>query len=214
MQAFFPGEGGGLAIADLLTGEASPSGRLPLSLPRSAGAQPFTYLHPRLGGPSDVTAADSTPVRPFGFGLGYTDFAYDELVVDPDVRSDGVFAASVTVRNTGSHDGEDVVQLYGHDVHGSVTRPEVQLLGYARVALAAGESARVRFRVPVAALRVHRPSDAQGGRTRRRAGLGRVPRGGVTAGRPGRQPVGSSPRATGRSDTPSPAPPRSAPPSR
>ncbi|TSD13068.1 glycosyl hydrolase [Curtobacterium sp. KBS0715] len=149
VQAFFPGEGGGLAIADLLTGEASPSGRLPLSLPRSAGAQPFTYLHPRLGGPSDVTAADSTPVRPFGFGLGYTDFAYDELVVDQDVRSDGVFAASVTVRNTGSRDGEDVVQLYGHDVHGSVTRPEVQLLGYARVALAAGESARVRFRVPV-----------------------------------------------------------------
>ncbi|MBT1606534.1 glycoside hydrolase family 3 C-terminal domain-containing protein [Curtobacterium flaccumfaciens pv. betae] len=149
VQAFFPGEGGGLAIADLLTGEASPSGRLPLSLPRSAGAQPFTYLHPRLGGPSDVTAADSTPVRPFGFGLGYTDFAYDELVVDQDVRSDGVFTASVTVRNTGSRDGEDVVQLYGHDVHGSVTRPEVQLLGYARVALAAGESARVRFRVPV-----------------------------------------------------------------
>ncbi|MCS6550529.1 glycoside hydrolase family 3 C-terminal domain-containing protein [Curtobacterium flaccumfaciens pv. flaccumfaciens] len=149
VQAFFPGEGGGLAIADMLTGAASPSGRLPLSLPRSAGAQPFTYLHPRLGGPSDVTAADSTPVRSFGFGLGYTDFAHDELVVDPDVRSDGVFTASVTVRNTGSRDGEDVVQLYGHDVHGSVTRPEVQLLGYARVALAAGESARVRFRVPV-----------------------------------------------------------------
>lgn len=149
VQAFFPGEGGGLAIADLLTGVASPSGRLPLSLPRSAGAQPFTYLHPRLGGPSDVTAADSTPVRPFGFGLGYTDFAYDELVVDPDVRSDGVFTVSVTVRNTGVRDGEDVVQLYGHDVHGSVTRPEVQLLGYARVAVAAGESVRVRFRVPV-----------------------------------------------------------------
>nr|WP_228516963.1 glycoside hydrolase family 3 N-terminal domain-containing protein [Curtobacterium sp. VKM Ac-1376] len=149
VQAFFPGEGGGLAIADLLTGAASPSGRLPVSLPRSAGAQPYTYLHPRLGGPSDVTAADSTPVRPFGFGLGYTDFAYDELVVDQEVRSDGVLTASVTVRNTGSRDGEDVVQLYGHDVHGSVTRPEVQLLGYARVALAAGESARVRFRVPV-----------------------------------------------------------------
>jgi beta-glucosidase len=149
VQAFFPGEGGGLAIADLLTGAASPSGRLPVSLPRSAGAQPYTYLHPRLGGPSDVTAADSTPVRPFGFGLGYTDFTYDDLVVDQEVRSDGVVTASVTVRNTGARDGTDVVQLYGHDVHGSVTRPEVQLLGYARVALAAGESARVRFRVPV-----------------------------------------------------------------
>lgn len=138
VQAFFPGEEGGTAIADLLTGAASPSGRLPVSLPRAAGAQPYTYLHPRLGGPSDVTAADSTPVRPFGFGLGYTSFAYDDLVVDASVRSDAGFEASVTVRNTGSRDGEDVVQLYGHDVHGSVTRPEVQLLGYARVALAAG----------------------------------------------------------------------------
>jgi beta-glucosidase len=149
VQAFFPGEEGGTAIADLLTGAASPSGRLPVSLPRPAGAQPYTYLHPRLGGPSDVTAADSTPVRPFGFGLGYTTFAYEELTVDASVPSDGWFDASVTVRNTGAHAGEDVVQLYGHDVHGSVTRPEVQLLGYARVALAAGESTRVRFRVPV-----------------------------------------------------------------
>ncbi|SDQ32347.1 beta-glucosidase [Curtobacterium sp. UNCCL20] len=149
VQAFFPGEGGGLAIAELLTGAASPSGRLPVSLPRSAGAQPYTYLHPRLGGPSDVTAADSTPVRPFGFGLGYTSFAYTELVVDESVTTDGSFGATVTVTNTGERQGEDVVQLYGHDVQGSVTRPLVQLLGYARVGLGPGESTRVRFRVPV-----------------------------------------------------------------
>jgi len=149
VQAFFPGEGGGIAIADLLTGATAPSGRLPVSLPRSAGAQPYTYLHPRLGGPSDVTATDSTPVRPFGFGLGYTTFAYEDLVVDPAVGTDGAFTATVTVRNTGGRPGEDVVQLYGHDVQGSVTRPVVQLIGYARVALAAGESARVRFDVPV-----------------------------------------------------------------
>jgi beta-glucosidase len=169
VQAFFPGEGGGLAIADLLTGVASPSGRLPVSLPRSAGAQPYTYLHPRLGGPSDVTATDSTPVRPFGFGLGYTSFAYSELVVDESVGTDGAFAATATVANTGERAGEDVVQLYGHDVHGSVTRPLVQLLGYARVALGAGESTRVRFRVPVqrfafsdrAMRRVVEPGDVQ-----------------------------------------------------
>jgi len=149
VQAFFPGEGGGLAVADLLTGVTSPSGRLPVSLPRSAGAQPYGYLHPRLGGPSDVTAADSTPVRPFGFGLGYTTFAYEDLAVDAAVATDAAFDATVTVRNTGDRDGDEVVQLYGHDVHASVTRPEVQLLGYARVALAAGESRRVRFRVPV-----------------------------------------------------------------
>jgi beta-xylosidase len=149
VQAFFPGEGGGLAIADLLTGATAPSGRLPVSLPRAAGAQPYTYLHPRLGGPSDVTATDSTPVRPFGFGLAYTSFVYEDLVVDPTVSSAGEFDTWVTVRNTGGRAGEDVVQLYGHDVQASVTRPVAQLLGYARVSLGPGESARLRFRVPV-----------------------------------------------------------------
>ncbi|MFJ4294877.1 glycoside hydrolase family 3 N-terminal domain-containing protein [Curtobacterium sp. NPDC089689] len=149
VQAFFPGEAGGTAIADLLTGVASPSGRLPVTLPRSAGAQPYTYLHPRLGGPSDVTAADSTPVRPFGFGLGYTSFTYEDLVVDGSVATSGAFSVEVTVRNTGDRDGEDVVQLYGHDVAASVTRPLVQLLGYTRVAVPAGGAVRVRFDVPV-----------------------------------------------------------------
>jgi len=149
VQAFFPGEGGGLAIADLLTGVTAPSGRLPVSLPRSAGAQPYSYLHPRLGGTSDVTATDSTPVRPFGFGLTYTSFAYQDLVVDDTVATDGALAASVTVCNTGERDGAEVVQLYGHVRHASTTRPVVQLLGYARVAVAAGQSVRVRFDVPV-----------------------------------------------------------------
>lgn len=149
VQAFFPGEGGGLAIADLLTGVTAPSGRLPVSLPRSAGAQPYSYLHPRLGGTSDVTATDSTPVRPFGFGLTYTSFAYQDLVVDDTVATDGALAAAVTVCNTGERDGAEVVQLYGHVRHASTTRPVVQLLGYARVAVAAGQSVRVRFDVPV-----------------------------------------------------------------
>ncbi|MCL9664738.1 glycoside hydrolase family 3 C-terminal domain-containing protein [Curtobacterium albidum] len=150
VQAFFPGEEGGTAIADLLTGAAAPSGRLPVSLPRSAGAQPYSYLHPRLGGPSDVTATDSTPVRPFGFGLTWTSFAYEDLTVDGTATTDGSFTASVTVRNTGHRDGVEVVQLYGHDPHASITRPVAQLLGYARVAVAAGESVTVRFDVPVA----------------------------------------------------------------
>jgi beta-glucosidase len=148
LQAFFPGEGGGLAIGNLLVGAANPSGRLPVSLPRSAGAQPFSYLQPILGGPSEVTSTDPTPARPFGFGLSYTSFGYTDLVVDTEVAAGGNFGASVTVTNTGRLAGTDVVQLYGHDVHASIVRPAVQLLGYARVALEPGESRRVLFDVP------------------------------------------------------------------
>ncbi|MCC2307860.1 glycoside hydrolase family 3 N-terminal domain-containing protein [Cellulomonas chengniuliangii] len=148
LQAFFPGEGGGLAIADVVTGAVNPSGRMPVSMPRSTGAQPFSYLHPILGGPSDVTATDSTPLRPFGFGLSYTSFRYSDLTVDGEVASDGTFAAAVTVTNTGAVAGSETVQLYGHDVVASVARPVVQLLGYTRVPLEPGASARVTFTVP------------------------------------------------------------------
>lgn len=148
LQAFFPGEGGGLAIGDVITGRVNPSGRLPVSMPRSAGAQPYTYLHPILGGSSEVTATDSTPVRPFGFGLSYTTFDYSDLCVDPSTAAGGVFTAVVTVTNTGAVRGSDTVQLYGHDVLGTVTRPVAQLLGYTRVELDAGDSVRLTFSVP------------------------------------------------------------------
>ena len=152
VQAFFPGEEGGRAIAALVTGAASPSGRLPVSLPRSAGSQPYSYLHPILGGASDVTSTDSTPVRPFGFGLSYTAFAYDDLAVDAQAGTDGRFTASVTVTNTGERAGADIVQLYGRDLVASVTRPVAQLLGYARIAIEPGQSRRVSFDVPSARL--------------------------------------------------------------
>ena len=152
VQSFFPGEEGGRAIAALLTGAATPSGRLPVSLPRSAGAQPYSYLHPILGGPSDVTSTDPTPVRPFGFGLSYTDFTYEDLVVDAHATTNGRFTASVTVTNTGEREGTDVVQLYARDLVASVTRPVAQLLGYARVALEPGQSRKVSFDVPSARL--------------------------------------------------------------
>ena len=148
LQAFFPGEGGAVAIADVVTGLVNPSGRLPVSMPRSAGAQPYSYLHPILGGPSDVTSTDSTPLRPFGFGLSYTTFTYSNLEVDASVGSSGTFAAAVTVTNAGALAGTDVVQLYGHDVQGTIARPVVALLGYARVELEPGASSRVTFSVP------------------------------------------------------------------
>ncbi|PPI10538.1 glycosyl hydrolase [Rathayibacter sp. AY1D2] len=152
LQAFFPGEEGAGAIAGVVSGRVDPSGHLPVSLPRSAGAQPFSYLHPILGGPSDVTSADSTPVRPFGHGLSYTTFARTELAVEESAPTDGSFTATVRVRNTGERAGTDLVQLYARDVFASVTRPVAQLLGYARVALEPGEEAEVRFEVPAARL--------------------------------------------------------------
>lgn len=169
LQAFFPGEEGGRAIVDVLTGAATPSGRLPVSLPRSAGAQPYGYLHPVLGGASDVTSADPTPVRPFGFGLSYTSFEYSDLTVETETATGGRFTASVTVANTGDRPGVDVVQLYARDLVASVTRPVAQLLGYVRVPLDAGQTRRVTFDVPAARLaftdrrgiRVVEPGDVQ-----------------------------------------------------
>lgn len=152
LQAFFPGEEGASAIAAILTGEVSPSGRLPVSLPRSSGAQPYSYLHPILGGPSEITSADSTPALPFGHGLTYTSFARDGLTGPGAVTAGGSFTARVRVRNTGKRAGTDVVQLYARDVHASVTRPVAQLLGFARVDLDAGAEATVAFDVPTGRL--------------------------------------------------------------
>jgi beta-glucosidase len=169
LQAFFPGEEGAGALAGVIAGRVNPSGRLPVSLPRSAGAQPYSYLHPRLGGPSDVTATDPTPVRPFGFGLSYASFEYDLLAVDEEVSAGAAFGAVVRVTNTGSMAADHVVQLYGHDVTASVTRPEAQLLGFHRLALAAGESAEIAFTVPTqrfafsdrSMVRIVEPGDVQ-----------------------------------------------------
>lgn len=151
VQSFFPGEEGGTAVAGVLTGRVNPSGRLPVSLPRPAGAQPYTYLHPPLGGDGDVTNLDSAPALPFGHGLSYTTFVHEGLTVEAASTS-GPLQARVRVRNTGDRPGADVVQLYGRDVVASITRPVAQLLGYRRLELAPGESAVVWFSVPPARL--------------------------------------------------------------
>jgi beta-glucosidase len=152
VQAFFPGEEGGNAVAGVLSGRVNPSGHLPVSMPRSAGAQPFSYLHPQLGGDGDVTNLRSTPALPFGHGLSYTTFTHADLTVAPEVPSSGEVVARVTVTNTGRRAGDDVVQLYGRDVVGSVTRPVAQLLAYRRVHLEPGESVVVELTVPTARL--------------------------------------------------------------
>jgi len=152
VQSFFPGEEGAAALASIVSGRVAPSGHLPVTMPRSAGAQPYSYLHPRLGGPSEITSADSTPVFAFGHGLTYTTFAREGLVVEGPVAAGEPIVATVTVRNSGEVDGSDVVQLYGRDVYASVTRPVAQLLAYQRVSLAPGEEVTVRFEVPASVL--------------------------------------------------------------
>ncbi|WP_204032154.1 glycoside hydrolase family 3 N-terminal domain-containing protein [Micromonospora qiuiae] len=152
VQAFFPGEEGAGAIAGVLSGRVNPSGRLPVSLPVSAGAQPYSYLHPALGEGNEVTNLSTTPAAPFGHGLSYTTFEYDDLSVPATVPTDGTIRVTVRVTNTGTRAGDEVVQLYGHDLVASVTRPVAQLLGYQRVHLEPGQSVTVELAVPTTRL--------------------------------------------------------------
>ncbi|MFI6896471.1 glycoside hydrolase family 3 N-terminal domain-containing protein [Streptomyces sp. NPDC050256] len=147
VQAFFPGEEGGPALAGVLSGRVNPSGRLPVSVPQGPGGQPWTYLQPPLGLVSGVSNLDPTPLYAFGHGLSYTTFDWEQGDPAPaEIPTDGSADVEVTVRNTGERDGAEVVQLYLHDPVAQTTRPQARLIGYARVPLAAGAAARVRFR--------------------------------------------------------------------
>lgn len=149
VQSFFPGVEGTTAVAGVLAGRTNPSGRLPVSVPRGPGAQPTTYLAPRLGQANEVSNVDPTAAFAFGHGLSYTAFAWSGLEVEAyECATDGEFALSFTLRNTGERDGTEVVQLYLHDPVASVVQPVQRLVGYARVALRAGEERRVRAVVP------------------------------------------------------------------
>ncbi|MBO0514878.1 glycoside hydrolase family 3 C-terminal domain-containing protein, partial [Streptomyces beijiangensis] len=145
VQAFFPGEEGGPAVAGVLSGRVNPSGRLPVSIPYAPGAQPWTYLAPPLGLRNDASTIDPTPLHAFGHGLSYTTFAWDAPEADTtELPTDGgETTVRLTVRNTGERPGTEVVQLYVHDPVARVARPVVRLVGYARVELAAGESAEI-----------------------------------------------------------------------
>nr|WP_285117474.1 glycoside hydrolase family 3 N-terminal domain-containing protein [Leifsonia sp. fls2-241-R2A-40a] len=150
IQAFFPGEEGAAAIAGVLSGRVNPSGRLPVSMPKSAGGQPYTYRHPRLGGANPVSNINPAPAFPFGHGLSYTTFRHSDLQVEVAAPADtsSTITVSCTVENTGHRAGADVVQLYVRDVAASVTRPLRQLVGWARVQLDPGAAAAIRFTVP------------------------------------------------------------------
>ena len=169
LYAWLPGPYGGKAVADLLTGRAEPVGRLPVTIPRSAGQVPIYYCHKagsgytRIGERTGTNASAvfdggytderSTPLYPFGYGLGYTTFSVEELTAEQaEVPTDGTVVLHCTVTNTGARPGSTVVQLYFRDMEAHVTRPVRQLCGYLRVRLEPGESARVTFRVDCAQL--------------------------------------------------------------
>ncbi|KQY21825.1 beta-glucosidase [Cellulomonas sp. Root485] len=148
VQAFFPGQLGGQALAEVLTGAVSPSGRLPVSIPADASGQPGTYLSVPLGRRSGVSSVDPTAAFPFGHGLSYTSFSWSARATSDEWAVDGDAEVEVLVTNTGDRAGADVVQLYLHDPVAQVTRPVVRLVGYARVELEPGQSALVTFAVP------------------------------------------------------------------
>ncbi|MFE6040688.1 glycoside hydrolase family 3 N-terminal domain-containing protein [Streptomyces sp. NPDC056452] len=150
VQSFMPGEEGGPALARVLSGRAVPSGKLPVQIPATPGSSPGTYLNPPLGRHSDgISVLDNTPLYPFGHGISYTTFGYEDLRVAHGglVPTDGFIEVSCLVRNTGAYAGRETVQLYYDDPVAQVARPTQQLAAFATVDLEPGAQAPVSFRV-------------------------------------------------------------------
>ncbi|PZQ58951.1 MAG: beta-glucosidase BglX, partial [Variovorax paradoxus] len=158
LETWFAGTEGGNAIADVLFGDANPSGKLPISLPRSVGQIPTYYNHPRLGRPftpgkpgnytSQYFDEPQGALYPFGYGLSYTDFSVSDVTLSaPTIARGGKVEATVTVANTGDRAGETVVQLYIQDVAASVVRPVKELKDFRKLMLQPGEKKEVRFTI-------------------------------------------------------------------
>jgi beta-glucosidase len=149
LVSFFPGEEGAAALADVLFGDVSPSGRLPVQMPERPGGAPATYLHPILGGRSEgISNLDPTPAFPFGHGLTYSRFLVADVSASAiEMTTDGTVEIAATLTNVGECRAAEVVQLYLTDIAAEVTRPVKQLIGFSKVALDPGDSARLTFRV-------------------------------------------------------------------
>ncbi|MBB4934548.1 beta-xylosidase [Lipingzhangella halophila] len=154
VQAFFPGEEGGSAVAGVLAGRVNPSGRLPVAVPRAPGAQPASFIGPPLAHRSEVSSVDPTPLYPFGHGLSYTRFTWEDPRIEghPAAGAEPAVAGTeeavtlgCTVRNDGAVAGTEVVQLYLSDPVARVTRPPRRLVGYARVHLEPGAARYLEF---------------------------------------------------------------------
>ncbi|WBV53624.1 beta-glucosidase BglX [Chryseobacterium gambrini] len=163
LNVWFAGSEAGNAISDVLFGKVNPSGKLPMTFPRSLGQVPIYYNAKNTGRPLDQKLVDkceyqrfrsnymdecNTPLYPFGYGLSYTKFNYSDVTVsNANPKGNQTIQASVTVTNTGSYDGAEVVQLYIRDMVGSITRPVKELKGFQKVMLKKGESKKVTFNI-------------------------------------------------------------------
>jgi beta-glucosidase len=162
LAAWFLGNEAGHAIADVLLGKTSPSGRTPMSWPRAVGQVPIFYGERRSGRPnnpkdhftSKYMDVPNDPLFPFGFGLTYGSFTLSDLHVTPEIVSaDDTIEARVDVRNDGAHAAEETVFLFTHDKVASVSRPVLELKAVGKITLRPGETRTVRLTVPAAELR-------------------------------------------------------------
>lgn len=159
LNVWFGGSEAAYAISDVLFGDVNPSGKLTATFPQNVGQIPLFYNHKNTGRPlqegrwfekfrSNYLDVSNEPLYPFGYGLSYTTFAYSDIHLSSmEMSADGELTATVTVTNTGSRDGAEVVQLYIRDLVGSVTRPVKELKGFEKIFLKAGESRKVSFSI-------------------------------------------------------------------
>lgn len=156
VEAWYPGISAGSAVADILFGDVNPSGKLTVTFPRYVGQVPIYYNHKNTGRPHDpknhytsyYMDLENTPLYPFGFGLSYTTFEYSNLTLDKkEIRKNESLKVSVDVKNIGSREGKEVVQLYIRDLVGSVTRPVKELKDFTKISLKPGETKHVEFTI-------------------------------------------------------------------
>ncbi|WP_262707287.1 glycoside hydrolase family 3 C-terminal domain-containing protein [Chryseobacterium balustinum] len=150
LDVWYPGEEGGNAVAEVLFGAENPSGKLPITFPIEEGQLPLTYNHHPTGRGNDYHDLSGEPLYPFGFGFSYTTFEISDLELNQTKYSENeMIVAKVNVKNTGSKAGSEVVQLYVKDLLASVSRPIIELKGFKKVFLKAGESKQISIEVPV-----------------------------------------------------------------
>jgi len=155
VEAWLPGEKGGQAVAEILFGDCNPSGRLTVTVPRHAGQLPVYYNHKpsksywlEHGWGKPYADMDPSPLYEFGYGLSYTQFEYSNLKIEPrTIATGGTVRVSADIKNTGSRAGAEVVQLYLHDVIGTVVTPVKELRGFEKVQLDPGQTKTVSFAV-------------------------------------------------------------------